>query len=507
MRENRKTFLLIASAFLMLCTVSLYRKISICFFAGDRIRPFIVYAVYMLLMGIWLYSLKSRITQKSMLLCLRLESCVMIFWLTVRLIQEAVLYKNVHIMRISGYFIVFPLIVTTLFGMYAAFGLGRGEAYSIPKKWYLLLIPDLFLVVLMLTNEKHHIVFRVLPGEEENLYFHANFGIIVILLWATMLIVCRMLIIYHRTKQIKANRNLKLLPLLVGIAMPLIVMPYFINGFVAKRELIELTAKLYFLEAMSWESCIILGLVPVNTQYGMVFEQSTVGMRIVSSRGVTRICSRHARELQSGEFDELKNNSMISDESGHELHLHKIHDGYLIYHKDVSRIYSVINELNKTAAELQQESQLLREELRAKSEEASVSAQNQIYDRLTAEVGRHLELMKQLMSAPDRDNVEELFKKLCLIGTYVKRRCNLRLIEQESGTIEMEELRLSLADMIMCLRLMGVSSQLVWEPEGIYSPEYSLEIFDSVEKEIENKDFSLVKFDIIARDTVSIYAQ
>lgn len=89
MKENTKTFRYIIGAFLLLCIVSLYRQLSMRYIPTDPFRPFIVYAVYMLLMGTWMYSLKSRITQKSMLMYLRFENMVLIFWLTVRLLQEA----------------------------------------------------------------------------------------------------------------------------------------------------------------------------------------------------------------------------------------------------------------------------------------------------------------------------------------------------------------------------------------------------------------------------------
>lgn len=505
MKDNVKTFIYIAAAFLLLCMVSLYRQLSIRYIPNDHFRPFIVYAVYMFLMGVWVYSLKSRITQKSMLMYLWLESSVLIFWLTVRLLQDGFFYKNIHIMRVSGYLIVFPLLVTTLFGMYAAFGLGRGDSYTLPRRFYLLLIPNAALVLLMLTNERHHIVFRVLPGEGENLYFHANYGIIIILLVATALIVFRMLIIYRRSRQVRERLCIKALPLLVGIAMPLIVVPYFFSGFVVKLELIELTAKLYFLEVMSWESCIILGLVPVNTQYGMVFEQSTVGMRIVNEQGITQICSSHAPELTDDQLCELKSSSMISDGKGHEMHLHPIGGGYLVYRSDLSQIYSVIDELNQTAAELEQEGELLREEFRTRSEEASVTIKNQIYDRLTDEVGRYLDYMNELLeNSADTDRVE-MMRRLCLIGTYVKRRCNLRLIELESGTICMEELRLSLVDMVISFELLGIRSKLVWEPTEIYSADYALYIFDSVADKIEKTGPQLVQLDIYAQDKVRVY--
>ena len=491
MSENRKTNLCIAGAFLLLCAVSLYRKLSIAYLPGDQARPFVVYSVYMLLMGGWLYSLQSRITQKSMTMYLRLECYVMMFWLTVRMFQEAFLYENVHSMRITGYFIGFPLLLSTLFGMYAAFGLSRGEQYRISKKWYLLLIPDLMLLLLMLTNEYHHFVFRILPGEGENLYFHANVGIILILILATMQIVFRMLIIYQRTHQIKGKRRIKLLPLLIGIGMPLEVLPYFVNGFVARHELIELTAKLYFLEVMSWECCILLGLVPVNTQYRMVFKRSTAGMRIIDDNGETIIKSDRAKSFDHELFLRLKEEKMVADESGTEMYLYPLHSGSLVYQKDVSALYSTISELKTITKELEEEGTLIQRELRTRSEEAAVVAQNQIYDRLSSEVGSQLSLMEELIDEADDDSRESVLKKLTLIGTYVKRRCNLRLIEQENGTIDMNELYLSLNDIVRCLSLTGVSAELIWEPSAAYTSEYCIRVFDSVEEEIEKAAFRL----------------
>ena len=183
----------------------------------------------------------------------------MLLWQFVRFLQEAYLYKNIHLLRVSGYFTVFPLIVTTLFDLYAALCLGNGESYSIPRSLFLLAIPDAFLVILELTNESHNMVFRVLPDEEENIEFHTNYGFVIILIFAAVLILSKIYIIYHKTRIIKQNRRLKIFPFMIGMAIPIVILPHLINQFVPGGEFIDFTAKLYFLEIMSWESCIIIG--------------------------------------------------------------------------------------------------------------------------------------------------------------------------------------------------------------------------------------------------------
>ena len=110
MKEAKKTFSYIIAAFLLLCLVSLYRQISIHYFPEDPFRPFLTYGTYVFLIASWTRSLHGRITQKTMLTCLSVETFVLFLWLTVRLFQDTLLYKNTHIMRVSGYLIVFPLV-------------------------------------------------------------------------------------------------------------------------------------------------------------------------------------------------------------------------------------------------------------------------------------------------------------------------------------------------------------------------------------------------------------
>ena len=489
--SNKKTFYIIAGVFLLICAVSLYKQLSFKYLPNDFLRPYIVHGIYFLLLGGWLFSVRQRITQRSMARYLYLAGGFMLLWQFVRFLQEAYLYKNIHLLRVSGYFTVFPLIVTTLFDLYAALCLGNGESYSIPRSLFLLAIPDAFLVILELTNESHNMVFRVLPDEEENIEFHTNYGFVIILIFAAVLILSRIYIIYHKTRIIKQNRRLKIFPFMIGMAIPIVILPHLINQFVPGGEFIDFTAKLYFLEIMSWESCIIIGLIPINTRYGMVFEQSTIGMRIVDSELKTRIKSSHARELTSDELDRLRESGVFTDISGNEIHIHGITDGHLIYQKDVSRINRIIGELDQTASELRKENTLLSSELRSSSEKARITVQNQIYDRLTHEVGKQLSLIDSMIYDQKPADRNELIKKLCIVGTYVKRRCNLRIIEQQNGAIVSGELRLSLDDTVNTLKTVGIDASLDWQPQREFSDAFCLKVLDTIEAMLEERGFSI----------------
>lgn len=507
MKEAKKTFSYIIAAFLLLCLVSLYRQISIHYFPEDPFRPFLTYGTYVFLIASWTRSLHGRITQKTMLTCLSVETFVLFLWLTVRLFQDTLLYKNTHIMRVSGYLIVFPLVFVTLMGLYASFGLDRGDGYRIPKSSFLLLIPDALLIILMLTNEQTHFVFKVYDNEEENLEFHSNFGIILILLWGSAMIIARLFIILRKARDIKAGPLKKLLPLIFGVAMPIVVIPYFINDFVAKRELIELTAKLYFLEAMSWESCIILGMVPVNTQYGQVFRKSTVGMQILDKSGEAVLSSEYARPISDEELYVLFRDKCFCDDSGQEIRIHSIKSGYLVYQKDISGILSIIEELHEKEELLTHERTMLSREIAARSEKAKVELRNNIYDGLSSDIMVYLQQMDELLDKLTPDNSIRTFTQLCLMGTYIKRRSNLKLIYEQSGSLDMEDLRFSLEEFCSCFRQVGIRSSLRWVPILQLSPQEILSVTDMIEEVMEENSFDLESVSLCADQSFTVIAK
>ena len=53
-------------AFLLLFFVSLYRQISLKHMPADPLRTYILFGCYVLLLGLWAYSICRRVTQRSM---------------------------------------------------------------------------------------------------------------------------------------------------------------------------------------------------------------------------------------------------------------------------------------------------------------------------------------------------------------------------------------------------------------------------------------------------------
>lgn len=199
MGKRKKSVVRLFAATALLFAVSAYRQLSMRYLPEDALRSYLVWAVYMLLLFGWQYTISTKITQKTMRTHLTAQNIVSILYLTVRFIQDAFLYVNIPWMRFTGYFINIAAIFIPLFGLYGSFYLGKADDYRISKKWYLLLIPACLSSVLALTNDLHHFFYYIVPNEPQpNLYFHPYIGTYIVHIWALSMIAYQVYFIYQR---------------------------------------------------------------------------------------------------------------------------------------------------------------------------------------------------------------------------------------------------------------------------------------------------------------------
>ena len=501
MSERKKSVIRLFAAAVLLFTVSAYRQLSIRYWSEDFLRPYLVWAVYMLLLFGWQHTITTKIMQKSMRGHLTAQNIVSILYLTVRFVQDAFLYVNIPWMRFTGYFINIAAIFIPLFGLYGAFYLGRSEDYRISKKWYLLLIPACFLSMLALTDDLHHFLYYIVPEEPQpNLYFHPYIGTYIIHIWALGMIMYQVYVIYQRNGTTKSDPLYqKLIPFYEPILLFLFSIPYAATAYVVRFELVEYSAGLIFILVLCWELYILTGLIPVNTQYSEVFRRSTVAMQILSPTGERIAVSENAAEITPAMLEALKQNQHFSATEDITMNLHQIPGGYMVWQTDLSQINQALRELQRLNAELEEEQDLLAQEIRIQSDETSIQARNDIYDSLSSEVAGQLILLTALLS--ESFSTDD-WNRICLIGTYIKRFCNLRLTYQEQQTIPMGDLAISLQDIAKCMKNLGIRTSLDFCPTSNLEPELILLITKTLEEILEEADFRLTSVAIQISDTV-----
>ena len=501
MSERKKSIIWLFVAAGLLFAVSGYRQLSMRYWPEDFLRPYLVWVVYMLLLFGWQYTITTKITQKAMHCHLTAQNIVSILYLTVRFIQDAFLYVNIPWMRFTGYFINIAAIFIPLFGLYGSFYLGKADDYRISKKWYLLLIPACLLSVLALTNDLHHFFYYIMPEESQpNLYFHPYIGTYIVYIWGLSIISYQVYVIYRRNGTTKSDSLYrKLIPFYEPILLLLFSIPYAATAYVVRFELVEYSAGLIFILVLCWQLYILVGLIPVNTQYEEVFRRSTVAMQILSPNDERIAVSENAAEITPAMLEALKQNQHFSATEDITMNLHQIPGGYMVWQTDLSQINQALRELQRLNAELEEKRDLLAQEIRIQSDETSIQARNDIYDSLSSDVAEQLTLLTELLS--ESFSTDD-WNRICLIGTYIKRFCNLRLTYQEQQTIPMGDLALSLQDMAKCMKNIGIRTSLDFCPISNLGPELILLITKTLEEILEEADFRLTSVAIQISDTV-----
>ena len=501
MSERKKSIIWLFVAAGLLFAVSGYRQLSMRYWPEDFLRPYLVWVVYMLLLFGWQYTITTKITQKAMHCHLTAQNIVSILYLTVRFIQDAFLYVNIPWMRFTGYFINIAAIFIPLFGLYGSFYLGKADDYRISKKWYLLLIPACLLSVLALTNDLHHFFYYIMPEESQpNLYFHPYIGTYIVYIWGLSIISYQVYVIYRRNGTTKSDSLYrKLIPFYEPILLLLFSIPYAATAYVVRFELVEYSAGLIFILVLCWQLYILVGLIPVNTQYEEVFRRSTVAMQILSPNDERIAVSENAAEITPAMLEALKQNQHFSATEDITMNLHQIPGGYMVWQTDLSQINQALRELQRLNAELEEKRDLLAQEIRIQSDETSIQARNDIYDSLSSDMAEQLTLLTELLS--ESFSTDD-WNRICLIGTYIKRFCNLRLTYQEQQTIPMGDLALSLQDMAKCMKNIGIRTSLDFCPISNLGPELILLITKTLEEILEEADFRLTSVAIQISDTV-----
>ena len=130
--------------------------------------------IYIGLFAAWGISVRNRIIQPQVRRYLTAVSVLMVLWITVRTIRY-LLEECPWVIRHLWYLYYLPMLFIPLLAVFVALSLGKPESFRLPKWSAFLPIPAAILLLLVLTNDLHQLVF-VFPEDAvvwENDYSYA----------------------------------------------------------------------------------------------------------------------------------------------------------------------------------------------------------------------------------------------------------------------------------------------------------------------------------------------
>ena len=441
-KVNLKKHGALLCAFLAVAAAAVLRQIGFC--VNEQLDQFFTIlraAIYIGLFVAWGISVRSRIIQPQVRRYLTAVSALMIFWMTVRSIRYS-LEEALWVMRHLWYLYYLPMLFIPLLAVFIALSLGKPESFRLPKWTVLLYIPTAALLLLVLTNDLHQLVFRF-PEDAVVWMNEYRYGIVYfpVVGWMVLCALTALVIMLVKCR-VPNSRKVLVLPF-VPVVLSVIYGALYIFQLPWLRLIAgDVTVVFCLLIAATLESCIQCCLIQSNTHYRELFDASTVGAQITDPEYHVVLSSRAAQEVNIETLRQTQQ-SPVMLEGGIRLSGAPIKNGYVIWTEDVSPLIRVLNDLEEAKENLQDNKDILEEEHAVKEREAHIAEQERLYHIIQRDTAKQILLMDEMIEQAENAGSDEerrhILKKMLVIGAYLKRRSNLVFLSDKDSMLERME--------------------------------------------------------------------
>lgn len=463
------------------------------------ISQIVVLVIYIGLLGFWAMSVYDRIVSKTIRRYLITLVGLMMIWLLMRTLRFTVFYYVYPIGRWCWYAYYIGMILIPQVCFMAAKYIGKPEEYRLSKLWYLMYIPSLTLLLGILTNDLHQLAFRFHLGYEVGWdHYQRSYLHYVAVVWIFACI-AMMIAVLLRNCRIPETRKTIWLPVaMLGVGVLYSVL-YAVDsdlfGF------IEVTAALCFTVVAIWESCIKTGLIQSNSYYEELLKCSGIGATVVDGDLVVHYRSDDAANLSKDQMRAAVQAPVMLD-GGIRLSGSRIRFGYTFWQEDISDLLEILGELKELREELKDSNVVSMRNYQMDKKIRALAEKNRLHDELHRQTAGQIDLLNDwltgLSEAESEDTKRELLRRIVVVGTFLKRRNNLVLVSEQDGMIKVEELDLSIKEMMKNLQIAGVNCAASVQLEGDIPSDVVMRLFDFyeyvLEKSFDGLTYLLARF-------------
>lgn len=436
-------------------------------------------AIYIFLLVFWLHSVQRRLLPSRSRFYLIAAAVCAIALLTLRSIKYRMIDLQAYeANRYLWYFYYVPMILLpTLFLMTCV----NIERKNKPGKFdeRLLLIPASILIILILTNDIHHLAF--LPNGDtafisangyykNNVLFYVYYAYYVVMIAAGLVLLIRA---NHRLHSIKkAVLPFLFLLIMLGLVLvdktlSLLIMP----SMFAAPEIVS------FGMIGIFESCVRNRLIPYNENYAGFF--ASMRFPAIITQSDFTVAHRSASPI-SAEIPQLKASleKPLYLDKDTKLTGKPVTAGFAFYTEDERELHRMIDRLIDANELIASENDLIEAENILKMRQAQVDSRNMIYAEITEKMlpyhRRALEMLDEMQ--PGADDFYEKLARLNLLNAYIKRGTNLLLVS-DGGKLPSRELRMALEESALYLGYCGVKASVSSDGEKTLTAEAALELY------------------------------
>lgn len=445
--------------------------------------------IHIALVSLWCSSVYYRVVNKQVRNLLLVVGALMLFWILSKTIKIE-FFPNVTDVAIRymwyGYYI--PMILIPLIGIFITMYIGKPYNYKKPSWTYLFYIPALILLVGIFTNDLHNWAFTF-PNGIENFNDDYSYGVLfwITATWFSGLGILFVVLLIRKSK-LPGSKKMQKVPLYiicVAIVFWILYATEVIDADLTIIDCLIITALL--------ESAMQTGLIPINTNYREIFESTTIPVAIIDDGYVTK--------YRSGGATSFSKEDMLATATGAVsmgnkiLSSSPIRGGRVVWQDDVEELNQQRLELDEIHESLAEEGTLIQAENEIKEKQAQADEKSLLYDKVAREVSTQLTKVLGLLSIAENGKAtKKTLAQIAIIGTYIKRRGNLILLNNENELVSASELASAFRESTDNLKLLGISSAFDVIVDGEIPLCDALKTYDLYEEIIETllEDLSAV---------------
>ena len=419
-------------------------------------------ALYLLLFSLWGFSIDRRIIQKQALHCLRLTAALMLVWLVLRTLKYEVV-TDMTVARYIWYLYYLSLLFIPLLGVYIALSLGKSDEFRLTGRIGALAIIPSTLFLLVITNDLHQQMFAFssgVPGEPDNSSYTHGPVYFCCLGWMVICLFFSLILLLKKSR-VPGNKKKKITPFVIACATVMYGILYLSGLPAVRRWFGDMNVMFCLLYASIYESCIRCRMIQSNTGYVELFEATTLAACIADRNGNIVLRSRAADEDMVCPQDGFK----IIRPNGIRISSAPISGGYAVWQDNVKPLTELRAKLSENKTKIKNNKEKLLEAYLIQKKLNEMTEKNRIYDELETKYGKQIvrigQLLKQCEGAEPVE-IQNLLKRILLLGTYIKRGANLYFLSLEYDLLPQQELRLTVDEAVEAMTVCGTECSVVY---------------------------------------------
>ncbi len=434
------------------------------------------------LIGIWGVNCWRRILQHRIRYLVILLVVLCLLYITFRALKWYIFFRCSEMERLMWYFFYIPMLFIPYVVLLISASIGREEHEALPRRFKLLVAIPLALLILVLTNDFHELIFTIAEDYYETGNYSYSIFYTPVILWIYGMSVYVVIRLMVSAKQRLSKRSHKFF-----VTIAIVVATYgvaYLGDYKPIKDGLDITTFYVALTCIVIELMIYYGMIPTNVDYEWSFHNASMNIQVLNRYGNPVYLSKGATPVDRDTLLELMQNDKELLKENEILYLHDLRGGYVVWSEETAEINSAMEETREINEKLAEANDELAKNILIAAEESRLTEGNYLFAGCVRDSAGVLHYIKKLLikaRTATYDERRELLGLINVFGVYIKRRSNLVILNEQPSDTAGGEFRLCIAEMADCLKTFGVDVvESVRELPG-FTIEQAILVYDFIE--------------------------